>query len=358
MSYELNQKIRELKPYAPLEGEYAVRLDANESYLSLSPEKLGAVFSKAMQEPLNRYPDPRAEKLCRAFAGYYGVRPEHCTAGNGSDELIALITSAFFVPGDELITLEQDFSMYRFYGEVSGVTTSIFPKRPDLTVNLDGLIEYASRTGARGLIFSNPCNPTSICLEKKQVIKLVQALPNCLVVVDEAYMDFADESVLSEIERYDNLMVLKTCSKAIGLAGIRLGFAVAGELLTRALQSVKSPYNVNSLTQVIGREVLSDRAFLEECTEELIRARDQLYSRILSLYARYQLIDEVYQTASNFVYFRTRYAKPIFEALKTRSIAIRYMGDYLRICAGSKDEMERLFEALEEIFQELSGMKG
>lgn len=353
MPYTLNDKIRSLVPYDPISGDYRIRLDANESYLSLPEDLLQQALPDALNTELNRYPDPFAAALCESFARFYRINARHVTAGNGSDELISIITGAFFTPEDELVTLAHDFSMYRFYGELSGVKTSIYPKREDMTVDVDGLINYINLSGARGLIFSNPCNPTSLCMDRRQVEKILRSVKDCLVIVDEAYMDFADESILKDANRYDNLIVLKTSSKAVGLAGIRLGFAVASTRLTDALRAAKSPYNVNTLTQCVGREVYAREEYLINCTEKLIHARDQLYNGILLLHARHSLFDMVYPTATNFVFIRTRYARPIYDRLLERSIAIRFMGDFLRITAGSKRENETLIRTLDEILNEL-----
>lgn len=353
MSYTLGDNIRNLTPYEPITGEYQIRLDANESFLSLPDGMLDRALLDVIGQGVNRYPDPFATELCQAFAQFYQIDSRYVTAGNGSDELISLIAGAFFSPEDELVTLAQDFSMYRFYGSVYGIKTSIFPKNKDLTIDTDTLIEYINRSGAKGLIFSNPCNPTSLCMSRKEVLRLVQSVPDCLVIVDEAYMDFADASVLDQAHLYENMLVLRTCSKAVGLAAIRLGFAVANDTLTRALRSVKSPYNVNAVTQCIGRRVLAEDGYLVDCIEKIMRSRDQLYGDIMRLYAKHHLIDTVYQTSTNFVYFRTRYAKPIFERLLARSIAVRFMGDYLRITAGTEKENDAVLVALEEIFTDL-----
>ena len=353
VAYTLNEKIRNLEPYQPIEGDYRVRLDANESFMRLPAEQFESAALDVLNNRINRYPDPYAEKLCGAFGDFYDIKSCYVTAGNGSDELISLITGAFFMPGEELVTLANDFSMYRFYGSVYGVKTSIFPKRDDLTVDVDALAEYINRSGAKGLIFSNPCNPTSLCLDRRQVLRLIESVPDCLVIVDEAYMDFADESILDKVHHYENLIVLKTCSKAVGLAAIRLGFAVAGDTITKALRAVKSPYNVNDMTQSIGYQILSDGEYVVNCIEKIIRSRDSLYNGILGLHMRHKVFDMVYPTTTNFVFIKTPCAQYIYEELLDRSIAIRCMGDYLRITAGSKVENEAVLDALEEIMADM-----
>lgn len=351
MGYVLNENIRNLIPYEPIEGEYKIRLDANESFIELPLDLIQESVQKSMSRSINRYPDPKACDLCEAFASFYSLQSDCVTAGNGSDELISLIVGTFFQSEDELITLAQDFSMYRFYADTLSVKSSIYPKKDDLTIDIDGLIYYAKLSNAKGIIFSNPCNPTSLCLGKSEVLRLCRELP-CLVIVDEAYMDFANESVMDEVLNYDNLLVLKTASKAVGLAGIRLGFAVSNPTVTRALQAVKSPYNVNTITQAIGEAVYSHPEYLNVCVERIIHSRDHLYQGLLSIFAHTKLIEEVYSTSTNFVYLKVREAERIFTELKEYSIAIRRMGSYLRITAGTKDENTELLAILARIIKQ------
>ena len=153
MAYQLNQKIRDLVPYEPISGTYDIRLDANESYFTLPEQAYEKALKAALSVPLNRYPDPAAAELIRAFSAYYRVDPVYVTAGNGSDELISLITSAFFESGDELVTVVPDFSMYQFYAGVNGVKATAFPKNEDLTLDTARLTAYLKSGGARGVIF-------------------------------------------------------------------------------------------------------------------------------------------------------------------------------------------------------------
>lgn len=344
MPYILNDKIKNLTPYAPISGDYRIRLDANESYICLDSDKV----SKAFNLEFNRYPDPYATKLCKAFAEFYNINAEHVTAGNGSDELISLIVGAFFSHGDTVLTLSNDFSMYKFYGDVFGINTVVLPKNDDLTIDANKVISYINENKISGLIFSNPCNPTSLCLNRDDVIKIIEST-NALIIVDEAYMDFYEQSILDVCHEYDNVIVLKTCSKAIGLAAIRLGFAIANDVITKALRAVKSPYNVNSITQAIGEIVLSDKEYIKGCTSKLIENCGLLYNRLLELNDRYNVFEKIYETTTNFVFIKTEKAEVIFSELLKRSIAVRCMGGYLRISTGSQEENETLIKELTEI---------
>ena len=247
------EKLQNLVPYSPLEGDYPIRLDANESFLSPPPELLQQIGDAVARIPFNRYPDPYCVALCEKFASFFGVRPSNVVAGNGSDELIGLIVSSFAGAGDRMAVVKPDFSMYAFYAQAAGVSVEVFEKPAEtLALDADALVAFARERDVRLVILSNPCNPTSLSASRGSVLRIVEGLPDRLVVIDEAYMDFSTGSVLDVVDRYDNLIVLKTCSKAFGMAAIRLGFAVSHPTLAIALKAAKPPYNVNSMTQAIG----------------------------------------------------------------------------------------------------------
>lgn len=346
MPYKLNDKIVNLTPYAPIEGDYKIRLDANESYFQIESKKIKTAFTQS----LNRYPDPFAKKLCKSFAMLYNVEEGYITAGNGSDELISLITGAFFSEGDRLLTLSNDFSMYKFYGNVFGIGVEVYPKKADFTISIDNVIDHINKERIQGIIFSNPCNPTSLCMSRNDVLKLATSV-SALVVVDEAYMDFSDQSILDICHRFDNVIVLRTCSKAIGLAAIRLGFAVANERLTMALRAVKSPYNVNTITQSIGEIVLNDHAYIENCKADILKNKNYLYQSLLGLKNSVSDIIKVYESQTNFIFIEMTNAKEVYEQLLLQSIAVRLMGNHLRISTGNSKENELLIAALKTIFK-------
>ena len=355
MSYILCGKVKNLTPYEPLQGDFSVRLDANESYISL-PDELREQIAKLVAEAdYNRYPDPMAAKLCAAFAKFYDISPDLLTAGNGSDELISVITGCMLESGDAILTFTPDFSMYRFYGELSEHPVYVMEKDDDFMIDVDEVIHTIKEKNVKMVIFSNPCNPASVGICADEIRRLVRSV-DALVVLDEAYMDFWDQSLLAEVEEYDNLIILKTCSKAVGMAALRVGFAVANKTLTRALRAVKSPYNVNSISQEIAALVLDEKAFLSDCRERLLTSRAELQKGCDELAAAYPaIITKVWPSVTNFVMIRTGEAKNIQKALLDRSIAIRCFGGYLRITAGSPEENARLLCALKEILTEMEG---
>ncbi|MBR2953083.1 MAG: histidinol-phosphate transaminase [Clostridia bacterium] len=349
--FQLNEKVKNLTPYEPISGTYEIRLDANESFLTFPKEIEDEMVEALRNSALNRYPDPMATKLVDGFSKYFNVNPDCVTAGNGSDEIISVIMNAFLQKGDKILTLEPDFSMYRFYAEIAECESVKYQKDENLDVNIDDVIALAKKENVRIVIFSNPCNPTSRIVTKDDVRKLINSMDS-LVVLDEAYMDFAgDESLLGEFQNYDNLIILKTCSKALGSAALRLGFAVANKTLTNVIRAVKSPYNVNSVSQALGEVLFSHPDYIDNCIKTVVDSRKELYNEILKI--KSDKIEKIYETNTNFVFMKVKNARQVFEKMKDNSIIIRNMGDYLRITAGTKYENEKMLETFKKVLEEV-----
>lgn len=345
MTYRLNEKIRDLKPYEPISGQYRIRLDANESFQPMPHEIIQKIMQATAFAAYNRYPDPKAEELCERFAAYHHLNAKNLTAGNGSDELISVLCNAFLMKGDAILTVSPDFSMYKFYASLSEAKCVEYQKKPDLTIDVDELIRSANEHNARLIVFSNPCNPTSLGLKREEVRRLITSV-HALVVLDEAYMDFWDQSLLREVEQYDNLIILRTCSKAFAMAGIRLGFAVANTTLANVIRAVKSPYNVNTLTQRVGSIVLSEPEWIRSSIEQVVASRQELYKSAKQLEANSGEDMFVYPSVTNFVLIRLEDAKEIYQYLLNDGIAVRFMGDFIRITAGNKEENAEVLRSL------------
>ena len=350
MSYKLNKKLIDLVPYDPITGHYDIRLDANESCFNLNDslkEKIGRSIS---QIDFNRYPDCLAKAPTKAFSELYNVPEELISAGNGSDELISIISSCFFEAGDTIVNVSYDFSMYEFYAQLYEVNVATYQKEADLTIDPDKLIAFCKENGAKGLIFSNPCNPTSLGLDRASVRKIIESLDGCLVILDEAYMDFWDQSLLDEVNNYDNLIILKTCSKAIGLAAVRFGFAVSNKTITNAIRAAKSPYNNDTVAQTIVSDILSEKDYLKECRDIIVANTKKLYSDIIAINEKYSCFDKIMEPCTNFVFIITDKYEDIYKFMLENSIAIRKFRGAIRITAGTEAENARFIEVLEKYF--------
>lgn len=337
--YSLPEKIENLVPYEPCSGEYRIRLDANESFL---PPDF-SLYSDALKSvSLNRYPDSTAEKLCESFAKFYGIDARFVTASNGSDEMLFILANCFLSRGDKVLTLSPDFSMYDFYASLAECNLYSMPKREDMSIDADAVIKELNSSNYRMLIFSNPCNPTSLGLAREDVRRIINST-DALVVLDEAYMDFWDESLIEEAQNYDNLIILRTCSKMMGMAALRVGFAIANDKITAAIRSVKSPYNVNSLSQAAAAAVLTHGDMLRSNLKKIISSRDWLYENMKEICENKGI--SLSKPATNFIFFKPKNAANVFDGLKAKGILIRKMGDYLRITAGSPEENKELIAA-------------
>lgn len=351
MAYSLNQKIKDLEPYEPISGTYKIRLDANESPFSYTDEIKEKIAEAVKTIDYNRYPDPMAEELCEAFADFYGVDKKLVTAANGSDELISVIETSFLMKGEKLLFIAPDFSMYKFYSSICEAECVQINKNPELEITADEMIKAIKDSGAKCVIFSNPCNPTGQGLDRDAIRKIVSSV-DALIVDDEAYMDFWDQSMIGETENYDNLIVLRTASKAFGSAALRLGFAVANEKITRAMKAVKSPYNVNSVSQKVGTIIYREKEYFKKSLSSIVYNRDLLYNGLRNCSC---FTDDfrVYPTVTNFVFVKTTMALDIWKYLLSKSVAIRYMGEYIRISAGTDEETAFVLAEIENYLKNL-----
>lgn len=348
MSYEMSERNKKLKPYPVADGKYSVCLDANESFIDPAFDFKKEIIDAVKSIPLNRYPEDTSLELRQAFGAFYGVKPSCVIAGNGSDELIAMIIGSFLSKDESFVASEPDFSMYRIFAEHYGRKISFAQKRADYSVDPKEMVKKVEENEARLLIFSNPGSYGGKTLKREDVFYIVNNT-QALVVVDEAYMDFSDQSVLDAIEEFDNLLVLRTCSKAISCAALRIGFAVSSEKIIDVLNSLRPPYNVNSLSQAVGKLILSKREYLNRNIERVKKYKDDLFVMLMQFKDEKKL-KKVHRSDANFILIESACNDYIFRELKKRSILVRLFETGLRITVGSDEENRILIAALKEIF--------
>jgi len=334
------KKLKNIEPYNVDMGKYKARLDANESFIPLKKEIRDKLQAAVENFDFNRYPDPHASKLKEAFCDYYGLKTQNVCVGNGSDEIISLLMNCFLDAGSAVMTFTPDFSMYAFYASLAGMKVVSCPKNGDYSVDFDRAVETVKENGVKLVIFSNPCNPTGKIEKKADIEAFAQKCPDTIVVVDEAYMDFAcikdSESFLNDTEKYENIIVLKTLSKALGAASLRLGFIVADKSFCDMFFAVKSPYNVNGVSQLYGEIILSDKAYLDECTKKLCESTQKMHGEIIK-----NGLGNPDKTYTNFVFYSDAKAAEKQEYLKQNGVLIRKFaidGGALRITSGTDEE--------------------
>ena len=348
----LSDKFKGREPYSPGGKPCSVVLNANESFVRPSAALMEEFQSIVANCDFNRYPDPRAIALCQAFADLYKVDWQHVTAGNGSDELIELLFACLVAPRDRVVTVNPDFSMYGNGAYMNGVEEIIY-QQDDYTIDVEALIALCKERDAAMLIFSNPCNPTGVALCREEVLRIINGFDG-IVVVDEAYMDFSDQSVLDLAGTQENLIVLKTCSKALGMAGLRVGYAVTTPEMTDLLQIGKPFYNVGRLTQELANAVLRREDEIRAAIVAINESTKELMTGLAGLAERYDALGKVLPSATNFAYIVTDAAPQLFESMQNHGVLIRKpQPNALRINSGTAEENAACLAALEACLKEL-----
>ena len=348
----ISERLKGQETYSPGGSPCPVVLNANESFLAPSEELLKEFTAILQSTDFNRYPDPRATELCQAFADLYNVNWEQVTAGNGSDELIPLLFAALVAPKDKVLTVNPDFSMYGIAAMMNDVEQVVY-QTEDFFVNVDDVLAMAKEEDVAMLMFSNPCNPTGVVIPREEIVRMIDSFDG-LVVVDEAYMDFSDQSVLDLAGKRDNLIVLKTCSKALGLAGLRVGFAITTDELTNYLQVGKAVYNIGRLTQALATAALRRQDEVKQNIATINQSTKELKDALADLVERYDVLATMLPSATNFVYIVTEKAPELFEAMQRHGVLVRKpQANALRINSGTKEENAACVKALEAALKEL-----
>lgn len=346
----LPEKLSSMTPYDPCEDIYQIKLDANESFFSLPEDLRDAIAAGIDTIDFNRYPDPAVTDLRRLAGREFRIAPGNIVVGNGSDELISLIMNTFAPRGGKVMVLSPDFSMYQFYAEVAELEVVNMFKDGEFMLTEEDVVKRAQAEKPDILIFSNPCNPAGQGFTHAETIRICNALEDTLVVVDEAYMDFWDQSILDVSTALENVLVMKTLSKAYGCAALRCGFVIGYADLTDQLNKTRSPYNIGSIVQLAASIVLEDTTWKKEQCAAIVARKNELEKACMQLEKQYGVFT-VLPTHTNFVVLRTEKCSEIFEELKKRSICVRCFPKYdmLRITTGSAEENAVLLKELKDI---------
>ena len=346
-------EVRELEPYTPGEQpkiQNLLKLNTNENPYPPSPKVVEAVQAVLTHQAdaLRLYPDPDATQLKQAIATQQNVSVDQVFVGNGSDEVLAHIFKAFFIQDQPILYPDITYSFYPVYSQFFGVKTQQIPLNDDFEIVLD---DYRQANG--GIIITNPNAPTSIALSLQQIEQILQANPDRVVVIDEAYVDFGAETAVGLVEQYDNLVVCQTTSKSRSLAGLRVGFAIAQAHLIAALEAVKNSFNSYPMDRfAIAAAVASfeDQAYFEAQCQKVIQSRDKLVEELKVIGFK------VLPSKANFIFVThpSRDAAELATQLREQGVLVRYFNkpridQYLRITIGTDQQNQRLVETLKTL---------
>lgn len=346
--------IAELTPYVPGEQpklDNLVKLNTNEHPFGPSPRALEAI-RRETGDTLRLYPDPTADRLRGALAARFDVRADQVFVGNGSDEVLAFIFQALLRQARPVWFPDITYSFYPVYCGLYGIDQHQIPLSADFRIVAEDYLPRGE-TGAGGIIFANPNAPTGIFLALAEVERIVAGNPDCVVVVDEAYVDFGGESTITLVDRYPNLLVVHTFSKSRSLAGLRVGYAIGHAGLIEALERVKNSFNSYPLDRLAlagAQASVEDEAWFADSCAKVIAIREQLVAELVALGC------EVLPSAANFVFARhPRHAgADLAAALRARAIIVRHFAKpridaFLRITVGTEAQCQALVDALGEI---------
>ena len=338
----LRPNLTGLKSYSSAREEYAMEtgmsfLDANEN---------------PFDSGLNRYPDPQQQALKNKLAELKQVAASKIILGNGSDELLDLLIRCFCQPGvDTVISLPPTYGMYGILSRINGVQVVEVPLTKDFQPDLDAISQAVQAT-TKILFLCSPNNPSGNSFEPRYITNILESFPG-IVVLDEAYADFADKSWLDSLDKYPNLVILQTFSKAYGLAGVRLGAGYASEEIIRLLNKIKLPYNVNLLTQQVALERLEDSAGIDQEIQNILDQRAYLHNRLESM----PFVRKIYPSDANFLLVKVDDALLRYKQFLEAGIVVRNRSgelnceQTLRITVGTPQENDRLLKVAENFKQ-------
>lgn len=345
----IRDDVRALSAYHVPESAGLVKLDAMENPHPLPAPLQAEIAQLVSRVAINRYPDPQASRLkARLREAMEIPSGMEIMLGNGSDELIQIIALAVAKPGATLLSVEPAFIMFRMIAICAGLRYAGVQLNPDFTLDVEAVITAIDQHQPAVIFIAYPNNPTGNLFDREGLSRIIKAAPG-LVVIDEAYHAFAEDSFMPRLADFPNLLVMRTLSK-LGMAGLRLGFVAGrGEWLTQ-LEKLRLPYNVNVLTQTVAENLLQRMELLREQAREIKSQRAKLYTVLSELPGV-----RAYPSDANFILFRVTRADEVFKGLIQRGVLIKNLNrshslleDCLRVTVGTAQQNRQFIQALKQ----------
>lgn len=341
--------VARMAPYSPPTGgrHGKLRLDFNENTVGSSPRVIEFLRTHLSESDLSVYPEYAETKA--ALARFFGVPGDRFLLTNGTDEAIQVLVNTFVDDNEEVITLHPSYAMYRFYSELAGARVTELPYREGtLAFPMEELLA-AITPATRAILISNPNNPTGTGIDLPEVERILAQAPNAAVLVDEAYFEFCGVTALGLLDRYPNLFVSRTFSKAYGMASMRLGCLFSQAANCSWMHKAQSPYSVNAVAALAARAAVGDTAYIESFAAEVLAAREEAYASFERLGIPF------YRSRANFVLFRAGdRSVAIRDALRERGVLVRdrsyEIAGCVRVTIGTREQVRRFFNELERIW--------
>lgn len=345
------QNLRKIAPYVPGEQprnmNKVIKLNTNENPYPAAP---GAeeIACNLKDKDMRLYPPTDAGKLSKAIAGYYGIDVKNIFVGVGSDDVLATAFLTCFNSETPILFPDITYSFYDVWAELYKIPYKQIPVDEDFKIKKE---DYLQENG--GIVIANPNAPTSVAMPLDDIEFIIKNNPDSVVIIDEAYVDFGGESALPLLKKYDNLMVVQTFSKSRSMAGMRIGYAFAGDRIIQAMNDVKfsiNSYTMNYPAVEMGVAAIEDEEYYKATIAKIVKTREKAKKEFVKL--GFKVLDS--KTNFLFISHNGVKAETIFADLKKRGIFVRHwnkprIDNYLRVTVGTDAQMKKLFEALKEI---------
>lgn len=346
----VRKNILSIKPYTASKDIAEIKLDANENPYNLLNGIREDFLNRIDNLEMNRYPEIDNQCLAEKISEYAGVKLENVICGNGSDEILQMIIHTFVDKDDYVVMPVPTFTMYKLYTQIGGGKVLEVPTDDDFNIKDEEIINTANKNRAKVIFLCNPNNPTGTIIKRESILKILNQT-NSIVVVDEAYTEFLGETVIDQITNNNRLIVLRTLSKAFAMAGARVGYGVACRETIDMISRVRPPYNISSISQILGILILDNVDKVKEKIEEIKNERSYLINEVKKINGI-----KVYPSGSNFVLIKSDNTKNILCACTEEKIALRgfsdsFMSDYVRITVGKRNENEKLINLIKRVVQ-------
>ncbi|HEY3347731.1 MAG TPA: histidinol-phosphate transaminase [Nitrospirota bacterium] len=345
----LRPEVAALRAYEPEDfSGIRIKLDAMENPYQMPDALKEELYWALSAIEINRYPDPEAVELRAALSDYLGVPAENILLGNGSDEIIGMLVTAFGGSPGLIAYPTPTFSIYGIVARAFGQETLELPLDDGFGIDLDATLSLMRRRKPKVTFFAYPNNPTGNLFDREKLLTIIREAPG-IVAVDEAYFSFSGDTLINEINNYPNLVVLRTLSK-IGLAGLRVGIMAAGQDIIREVNKVRLPYNINSLSQKAAERVVRHSDIVDAQIGLITDERARVFEALSSMPGI-----TAWPSKTNFILLRVPGASKVHQGLKARGILVRNMDgpgplrDCLRVTIGTPEEDTEFLAALKEL---------
>lgn len=352
MNQNVRVKIANLVPYKVSDTSYRWTLNANESPINLFDQWQDEILSELKKESINLYPSANCDSLRELLATYNSCLPENIVCGNGSDEIIKMVTEVLVDQKDKVVIPTPTFSEYFTSVAIAGGEVIEVPSKADFTFDVDEIILQANQNKAKLIFLCVPNNPTGSALSDTEIVRIINDTQS-IIAIDEAYFEFYGKTSALIALKNERVIVMRTLSKAFGVAGIRLGYAIASPVMIDLIQRVRMPYNISALTQAVARVAVRNIEQMRSITQTMIEQRNRIVDQLSALPI------EIFESHTNFILYRSdRYAQ-LMEAFEGASIGVRaypkspLLKNCIRISLGTVEANDAVIAVFKEVYQDV-----